>query len=227
MIVLKRGRAEIIVLWVMFAILAATGIGLLWVAFSLRGNGAAGGALVLTLTAGAMALIGLYLLEDALARGGVRIAIGANAAELALPERRGHVRYPAVYESVPRAALTGIESRTETFSNAAEQTTYALVLADGRRLILGADKQMLAPFFHNAAQTLAREWSLEIRHLGVVKAKTGFMLMWGAAVPPWDSEVLGAAEAEKTLRHTQNFLVYVRLLILAALALSAAAQAMG
>jgi len=225
MIVLKRSRAEITVLWVMLAILALTALGLFWVAVSLRGE--AGGALVVMLTAGAMAIIGLYVLEEALARAGVRIAIGADAISLRLPERRGHVRYPALNEAVPRALVAGVESRTETFSNAAEQTTYKLVLTDGRRIALGADKQMLAPFFHNAAETLVREWRLPpIRHLGVVKAKIGFLLMWGAAVPPWDSEVLGDAEAARTLRHTQNFLVYVRLLILAALAFSALAQAM-
>ena len=223
MIVLKRGWGEIALLWAMFAILAVTVMGLLWVAFAIRGEA----ALALTLTAGALALIGLYLLEDALARGGVRIAIEANAAHLALPERRGHVRYPAVNETMPRAAVAGIESRTETFSNAARQTTYALALADGGRLILGSDKQMLAPFFQKAAETLAREWGLQTRHLGVVKAKTGFMLMWGAAVPPWDTELLSATDAARTLRHTQNFLVYVRILILTALAFSAAAQALG
>jgi len=223
MIVLKRSRTEIALLWVMLVILGLTVLGLGWVAFGLRGEGEA--ALVLTLTTGALAMIGLYVLEDTLARGGVRIAIEANAVQLSLPERRGHVRYPALYQTVPRASVVGIESRTETFSNAAQQTTYALALADGQRLFLGADKQMLAPYFQNAAQTLAREWGLQVRHLGVVKAKTGFMLMWGAAVPPWDSDVLGAADAEKTLRHTQNFLVYVRLLILMALMLSAVMQA--
>lgn len=225
MIVLKRGWGELAFLWfvtVLCALLAlfliAVGIG------ALMNESAVDVAFFMALCGGFMLLLGLYVLEETLARAGVRIVIDGATINLRLPSRRGHVRFATINEALPLAAIAAIESRTETFGASALQTTYKLILTDGRAIALGSDKQMLAPLFAQAAQALSQMRNLPIRHLGVVKADMGFLLMRGASMPPWESPVLPAAQAEETVRKTQNFLLYTRLIVLAALAIAVIAR---
>ena len=228
MVVLKRDGVELAGLWFTVVFIGLITLGLtgfgLYVGISGMDEDA---AFPLIVTGGFMAIMTLYVAQDALARSRTRIAIDDKNVMLRLPSRRGHVRFAPVNQTIARADIAAIEHRTETFNAMAKQETYALALADGQRLFLGADKQMLAPYFQNAAQTLAREWGLQVRHLGVVKAKTGFMLMWGASVPPWQTAPMPEAKAARVLAHTENFLAYSRWIILASLALSVAARAWG
>lgn len=225
MIVLKRGWGEIAYLWFATVLCGLLALFLIAVGFAaLSNDSAVNVAFFLALCGGLMLLLALYVLEETLARGGVRIVIDDATIKLRLPSRRGHVRFAAINEALPLAAVVGIESRTETFSSSALQTTYVLALKDGRTIALGSDKQMLAPFFAQAAQAISQKLKLPIRHLGVVPADAGFLLLRGATMPPWESPVLPAAQAQKTLRRTQNFLFYSRLIVLAAMALAVIAR---
>lgn len=228
MIVLKRDRIELGGLWLTVAFI---GLITLW----LTGFGIYAGVsgldedavFPLVATGGIMAIVVLYVAQDALARTRTRISIDDKDVTLRLPSRRGHVRFAPVNQTIARADIAAIEHRTETFNAMAKQETYALVLRDGSLLMLGSDKQMLPAFFGNAALALADNGAIPVRSIGVVAAKTGFLLMWGASVPPWQTAPMPEAKAARVLAHTENFLAYTRWIILAGLALSAMARAWG
>ncbi|HRK63017.1 MAG TPA: hypothetical protein PLN53_01410 [Terricaulis sp.] len=228
MVVLKRDGIELAGLWFTVAFIGLITLGLtgfgLYVGISGMDEDA---AFPLIVTGGFMAIMTLYVAQDALARSRTRIAIDDKNVMLRLPSRRGHVRFAPVNQTIARADIAAIEHRTETFNAMAKQETYVLALRDGSRLILGSDKQMIPPFFGDAARALANQGAIPVRGIGVVEAKTGFMLMWGASVPPWQTAPMPEAKAARVLAHTENFLAYSRWIILASLALSVAARAWG
>lgn len=228
MLVLKRDGIELAGLWFIVAFvglitLGLTGFGIHAGVWGLDEDA----AFPLIATGAIMAIMTLYVAQDALARSRTRIVIDDTSVRLRLPSRRGHVRFAPVNQTIARADIAAIEHRTETFNAMAKQESYALVLRDGSRLLLGSDKQMIPPFFGDAALTLANQSAIPVRDIGVVAAKTGFLLMWGASVPTWQTAPMPEAKAARVLAHTENFLAYSRWIILAGLALSAAARVWG
>src|SRR5690606_39445874 len=72
------------------------------------------------------------------------------------PKRRGYIAFEPVNEAVSRAAIAAIETRAEAYrgmGTIAIQRVFALVLKDGRRIMLGADRPMIAPFFRSEEHT--------------------------------------------------------------------------
>ncbi|MCR6644695.1 MAG: hypothetical protein NVV62_09345 [Terricaulis sp.] len=227
MIVLKRDKIELGFQWFTVGFLGLLGLPLIGIGLSLAfGGGDEGGAFALIATGAFLLLLALLVADDALATTLTRIIIDDKSVALRLPSRRGYVRFNPINQTIARADIAGIEHRTESFGAKAKQESYALTLRDGSRLMLGSDRPMIAPFFGKAAIALS-DLGVPVRSLGVVKAKTGFMLIWGASVPPWDAAPLSEAEASRELRRTENFLVYTRWIVLAGLALTAAARAWG
>ncbi len=227
MIVLKRDRIELGFQWFTVAFIGLLGLALIGVGvFISMPRGEEDGALALIATGAFLLLLALLVADDALATTLTRIVIDDKNVALRLPSRRGYVRFNPINQTIARADIASIEHRTETFGGKAKQESYALALRDGSRLMLGSDRPMIAPFFGNAAIALS-DLGIPVRSVGVVKAKSGFMLIWGASVPPWDSAPLPEAEASRELRRTENFLVYTRWIVLAGLALTAAARAWG
>ncbi|HRE42997.1 MAG TPA: hypothetical protein PKY87_03395 [Terricaulis sp.] len=227
MIVLKRDKIELGFQWFTVGFIGLLGLALIGVGLYLAfGSADENGAFALIVTGAFLLLLALLVADDALATTITRIIIDDKSVALRLPSRRGYVRFNPINQIIARADITGIEHRTETFGAKAKQESYALALRDGSRLMLGSDRPMIAPFYGNAAIALS-DLGVPVRSLGVVKAKTGFILIWGASVPPWDAAPLPEAEASRELRRTENFLVYTRWIVLAGLALTAAARAWG
>lgn len=226
MIELKRKSGDIISLWVMAALIALAPALFLVIGAGLIAAGDSVGYVILLFALPLLALLALVV-NEGLARQHLRVGVDATHIYLRLPARRGYIRFPRVDASIPRTALTAIETRTEAYRGAgvvAIQRVFALVLADGRRIILGGDRPMIAPFFAQAAAAIAEQTRAPIHDLGMVDGKAGFLLLAGASAPPWGSAALAPDIAEQRATHAAWGLRIALWIALGALALSAAAR---
>lgn len=193
MTLIKRNTWDIASLWLVVAASALGPLITLPLGFYLLSADGSfiTGLVILVIGAGLLWLF-VHVLREALAQTQTRIAIQDGAVHLRLPARRGFAELAPVSETVPRAAISAIQARTEAFRSggATTQAAFALVLEDGRRIVLGADRPTLAPLFRQAAEAIAAETRLPIRDLGVVDGDGGFLLLGGVRVPDWESAAL-------------------------------------
>lgn len=154
--------------------------------------------------AGALAYL---VIDEARVRWTTRLRLGRDGLGLELPARRGYVRLVPVDEVVPWVRIEGVESRAEAFraiGTTVVQRAYALRLADGGRIVLGADRRMVDPFFARAAEAIADHTELPVVDRGMVDGEPGFLMIRGQTVPGWDAAALEPSAAAKRVRQERR-----------------------
>lgn len=227
MIELKR-RDQVGV-WLAVIMCALVVVMFLGVGLALNAEGNSTG-LVLMAFALPMIWLTLYVYREAAARSFARIRFDQETLHLRLPARRSFVHDAKRDTSLPLSSIAAIEHRLESFRGSAGlvlQHAYSILLKDGGRILLGADRAMLAPFYAEAADAIAAKAGLTIRELGVVEANAGFLLLGGQSAPPWDSAPLPAPEAERRMRNAGIAWRVLGLLITAVLLITAYARMLG
>jgi len=148
------------------------------------------------LTVGSMA--GLVS-REAVSRWRLQITIYAGHLTGFLPRRRGFVPGDREELSLAIADIDRIETREEMFSSlgvTTSQRAYEIVMKDGARIFLGADRAMLPVHFGDIVDRLGKT----VADRGMVDGDTGFMLVAGMKVPDWSAPSLGPAEIERRVR---------------------------
>ena len=168
------------------SVLVCGAAGLIW-------RDAPGWGLAMTVIAGINVALTFVMIREAIGQWQVRIGIDADGVDLCLPPGRGHARLTRVDRRVAFEAIEGVETRRVMFRTAGLATTqrsWAIRLRDGTRIELGADRDLQAPFFGPAAEAIAGTASVPIRDMGAVDGRPGFLLVWGASQPEWNTPSL-------------------------------------
>ncbi len=138
--------------------------------------------------------------REAVSRWRLGATIYAGRLTGFLPRRRGFVIGAREELSVALNDIERIETREEIFSSlgvTTGQRAYELVLKDGRRVFLGADRDMLPPHFHAIVQGIVLRSHAAIVDRGMIDGDAGFMLVAGVKVPDWTAPPLSPADAAR------------------------------
>lgn len=226
---LKRGGGDQFFIWLMAVMFGLVCALFAFVAATLLGDGEDMGwiLIVLALFMGGLAFI---VYREAQARSFTRIAINWQTLELRLPAARGYVPQEKIETAIPLASIKAIESRAESYrqiGTTALQFAYSLVLEDGRRIFLGADRRFLTPYFQNAAGVISNNIKQPIRDLGLVDGNPGFLLVFGQSAPPWDATPVPPAAMQERFKQEASGWRIAWLVASAALAIGMIARAFG
>lgn len=229
LIELKRGGGDQFFIWllvVMFAFMIAM---FAFVGLTLLDDDATIGAFMILFT---LPFIGLtyYVYREAVARSFARIAINWQTLELRLPEQRSYVAQEKIETSLPLASIKAIESRAESFralGTTAVQFAYSLVLDDGRRIVLGADRRFTSPYYQNAAGVISNNVKIPITNRGLVDGNPGFLLVAGQSIPDWNAAPVAEATMQKRFKDEAAGWRLASLITAVALAIGALARAFG
>jgi hypothetical protein len=138
--------------------------------------------------------------REAVSRWRLNATIYANRLTGFLPRRRGFVIGPREELSVGLQDIDLIETREEIFSSlgvTTGQRAYELVLKDGARIFLGADRDMLPPHIGWIVDGVTARCQARLVDRGMVDGDAGFMLVAGVKVPDWTTAPLDASAAER------------------------------
>jgi hypothetical protein len=229
LIELKRGGGDQVFIWFMVGLCAFLVAMFVFCGWALLDEGESLGAIFFVFAIPFAALT-YYVYREAQARSFTRIAINWQTLELRLPEQRSYVPQEQIETSLPLASIKAIEARAESFrqlGNTVLQYAYSLVLEDGRRIVLGADRRFLTPYFQNAAGVISNNVKIPIRDLGLVDGAPGFLLMSGATLPAWDAASVPTAIIQKRFKDEAAAWRIASLIAGAALAIGAIARAFG
>jgi len=226
---LKRGSGDQFFIWLMVVMFAFVVAMFVFAGGALLADGEDMGwfLMVLALFMSGLAFI---MYREAAARSFTRIAINWQTLELRLPAARGYVPQEKIDTAIPLASIKAIESRVESYrqiGTTALQFAYSLVLEDGRRIFLGADRRFLTPYFQNAAGVISNNIKIPIRDLGLVDGNPGFLLVAGQSAPPWDAASVAPATLQKRFKEEASGWRIAWLIASAALAIGALARAFG
>ncbi len=229
LIELKRGVSDQFFVWlvvVMFAFMIAMFV---FAGGALLANGEEGGWILIIL---ALPFAGLtyYVYREAVARSFARIAINWQTLELQLPPQRSYVAQEKIETSLPLASIKSIESRAESFraiGTTAVQFAYSIVLNDGRRIVLGADRRFTSPYYQNAAGMISNNVKIPITNLGLVDGNPGFLLVAGQSIPDWNAAPVGEAAMQKRFKDEAAGWRLASLIAGVALGIGALARAFG
>lgn len=202
---LRRGAPEQVAMWVMGATVGMLPLLFVFCGLLILSEGEGMGGLFL-LFALPFGWLTYFCFREAAARRAVLVRIEGQGVKFVLPAQRSYVPLEKVDELLGLSAIKSIETRVEAFrgaGNTVTQQSYSLVLNNGRRIVLGGDRRMLAPYFGDVANALAQATDKQIANLGVVDANAGFLMFAGQSVPPWDSAPLPPALGEKRVRDEQ------------------------
>lgn len=229
LIELKRGGGDQVFIWFMVGMCAFLVAMFGFVGLTLLDEDAAIGAILLVF---ALPFVGLtyYVYREAVARSFTRIAINWQTLELRLPQQRSYVPQEKIETAIPLASIKAIEFRAESFrqiGNTVLQFAYSLVLDDGRRIMLGADRRFLTPYYQNAAGLISNNIKQPIRELGLVDGNPGFLLITGASVPAWDATPVPPATLQQRFKDEASGWRIASLVVGAALAIGMIARAFG
>lgn len=229
MVELKRGGGDQIFIWFVVCMCAALVALFVFAGLALMAEGEGMGAILLVF---ALPFIGLtyYVYREALARSFTRIAINWQTLELRLPPQRSYVPQEKIETSLPLSSIKAIESRAESFRSlgtTALQFAYSLVLNDGRRIMLGADRRFISPYYQNAAGLISNKVKIPIRDLGLVDGNPGFLLVVGQTIPDWDAAPVPTAMMQKRFKDEAAAWRVVTIIVGAALAIGALSRALG
>lgn len=167
----------------------------------------AGFAVFLWAMAAFIGLMTALVSNEALIRWQTRIQIDGNAVRLSLPSRRSYVPQTPVETRLSLSTIQTIQTRAEAFraaGNTVLQQAYALVMDDGSRIVLGADRRMVATYYADAAAILAARAGIRIEDLGTVDGDPGILMLWGQTVPGWDAAPLAPEAAETRVRQERR-----------------------
>lgn len=229
LIELKRGGGDQIAIWtlvIMFAFMIAMFI---FAGGALVSEGEGGGWILILFT---LPFIGLtyYVYREAIARSSARIAINWQTLELRLPAQRSYIAQEKIDASLPLASIEAIESRAESFralGTTAVQFAYSLVLNDGRRIVLGADRRFTSPYYQNAAGVISNNVKIPITNRGLVDGNPGFLLVFGQSIPDWNAAPVTEAAMQKRFKDEAAGWRLAGLITGTALAIGALARAFG
>lgn len=229
MIELKRGGGDQIFVWFMVCMCAFLVLMFVFAGWALMSEGEDMGSIFFVL---ALPFVGLtyYVYREAVARSFTRIAINWQTLELRLPSQRSYVPQETIETSLPLASINAIEFRAESYrqlGTIALQFAYSLVLNDGRRIMLGADRRFLTPYFQNAAGLISNNIKKPINDLGLVDGNPGFLLVLGQTSPAWDAAPVPPATMQQRFKDEAVSWRMVTLFTGAALAIGALARAFG
>lgn len=165
-----------------------------------------------------------YVLRDARARWGWRIAIGDEAIDLDLPKGRSLAGgLSPVHRRVRLDDAEAVETRLEAYQSlglANMQRSFALKLKTGERIVLGEDRAlgtwMATPLMASNVEQIVTLANLALRDLGMVLGGSGLFMVAFAASPRWDTPSLDA-DHQKSLwnkaRLTGRIAVYGSILV--------------
>ncbi len=157
-------------------------------------------ALVLAAAALTIGSLAGLVSREAVSRWRLNAAIYAGKLTGFLPRRRGFVIGAREELSVSLQEIDRIETREEIFSSlgvTTGQRAYELALKDGRRIFLGADRDMLPARFRRIVEGVAARTHAPIVDRGMVDGDPGFMLVAGVKVPDWTAPPLAQADAAR------------------------------
>ena len=224
---LKRGSGDQFFIWLMVVMFAFVVAMFVFTGGALLADGEDMGWILIALAL-FMGCLTFIMYREAAARAFTRIAINWQTLELRLPSGRGYVPQEKIDSSIPLASIKAIESRVESYrqiGTTALQFAYALVLEDGRRIVLGADRRFLTPYFQNAAGVISNNIKIPIRDLGLVDGNPGFLLVAGQSAPPWDATPVPAATMQRRFKQEESGWRVAWLITSAALAIGMIARA--
>lgn len=229
LIELKRGGGDQIFIWFMVGICALMVAMFGFVGLTLLEEDAAIASVLIVF---ALPFLGLtyYVFREAQARSATRIAINWQTLELRLPAQRSYVPQETIEAAIPLTSIKGIDFRAESFrqlGNTVLQFAYSLVLEDGRRIMLGADRRFLTPYYQNAASIISNNIKQPIRDLGLVDGNPGFLLITGASVPAWDAAPVPAQTLQERFKDEAAGWRIAMIVTSAALAIGMIARAFG
>ncbi len=227
MIELKRGGGDQFFIWFMVGMCAFLVLMLAFAGWAIMSDGEDLGALLIIWALPFVALT-YYVYREAVARSFTRIAINWQTLELRLPAQRSYVPQEKLETSLPLSSIQAVESRAESFralGNTVLQYAYALVLDDGRRIVLGADRRFISPYYQNAAGVISNNIKSPIRDLGLVDGNPGFLLFTGQSVPAWDAAPVPPTTMQKRFKDEAAAWRWVSIIVGAALAIGMLARA--
>jgi len=205
-VVLRRSAGDRWAIAVMAAILVVPAAGLVVGAVVVTRSST---GLAVFLAVMAVFCSGLFALvvDEARVRWTTRLSLGPDGLRLSLPGRRGYVRHAPVHSVVPLGSVAGVETRAEAFRSIGTtvlQQAYALRLADGSHIDLGADRRMVEPFFAAAAEAIAARAGVSVVNRGMIDGNPGFLMIRGQSVPEWDAAALAPAAADTRTRQERR-----------------------
>lgn len=226
---LKRSGGDQFFVWFMVVMCAFSVALFAFAGLAIMADGEGLGVLLIIW---ALPFVGLtyYIYREAVARSFTRIAINWQTLELRLPSQRSYVPQEKIETALPLASIKAVESRAESFralGTTALQFAYSLVLNDGRRIMLGADRRFISPYYQNAAGLISNNVKIPIRDLGLVEGNPGFLLVLGQTIPEWDAAPVPAQEVQKRFKDEGATWRIVAIIAGAALAIGALARAFG
>jgi hypothetical protein len=225
----KRGGGDQVFIWFMVGMCVFLVLMFAFAGMALIAEGEGMGAIFFVFLLPCFALA-YYVYREAVARSFTRIAINWQTLELRLPAQRSYVPQEKLETSLPLSSIKTIESRAESFralGNTVLQYAYSLVLNDGRRIILGADRRFISPYYQNAAGAISNNIKIPIRDLGLVDGNAGSLMFSGQTVPPWDAAPVPAATMQKRFKDEAAAWRWVSIIVGGALALGMLARAFG
>lgn len=225
----KRGSGDQVFIWFMVGMCALLVAMLAFAGWAIIAEGEGLGVLLIIWALPFVALT-YYVYREAVARSFTRIAINWQTLELRLPAQRSYVPQEKLETSLPLASIKAIESRAESLralGNTVLQYAYSIVLDDGRRIVLGADRRFISPYYQNAAGAISNNVKIPIRDLGLVDGNPGFLMFSGQTVPPWDAAPVPVATMQKRFKDEAAAWRWVSIIVGGALALGMLARAFG
>ena len=182
----------------LIALAAAAGVG----AVALFASNA-----VLALVLGASALtigaLAAYMTRDAVGRWRLVANVHMNRLAAFLPRKRGFAPLAREEIVVGFQNVDRIETREEVFSSfgvTTSQRAYSLVLKEGGRIVLGADRAMLPAHVRRIVEAVRARHDAPLVDRGMIDGDAGFMLVAGVKVPDWSAPPLAAAEVDRRIR---------------------------
>ena len=167
-------------------------------------------------------LMAWLVLREVRASWSTRVSIDASTVRLTLPAVRGYAAQAALDSWIPLASIAAVERREEAFRSLGTTTiqrAYALLLQDGSRVTLGADRPMKAEFFLGAAVAIAAHAKAPLHDRGLVDGKAGPILAVGNRAPEWTAPGLPEPLARKrrnaaAMTYTLIGAVFVAIMVL-------------
>lgn len=137
--------------------------------------------------------------KEAVSRWRMRVTFYAGRMTALLPRRRGFIDMKREEIEIAISDVDRVETRLEIYSSigvTTAQRAFSIVLRDGTRIALGADRDWVQPFWGRIADELAARAGAGLIDLGAVDGDAGFLLVAGQSAPEWSAASLAPAEIE-------------------------------
>jgi hypothetical protein len=162
--------------------------------------------------AGFMGALTGYVWRDLRGKWGLRVVLGSDAVTLDLPAGRSLIhRPPAQHLTIPYADIEAIEARFEAYSSLGMemmQRAYVLRRKGGELIFLFEERAlgtaMETSTFKDIVADLAARAGVQLRELGTVEGRGGFLGVWGTHAPDWAASPVPLARQMRLWRHAAS-----------------------